>query len=220
MKYICNIWVPNKDNYFIKRFAREPLIDGKGTYQYEKIQAALKTTQKKGNLNTAIDVGAHIGLWTMHLARHFTHVSAFEPIKEHRLCFQKNVNDRNVTLYPFAIGEQNGSVQLKTKPGISCITYIHKNGSEKAILRSLDSFHFKQVHLIKIDCEGYEYFALKGAKKLIGDNLPIISIEQYPGVAKRRYGLPDNQAIQWLIDNFGYTVLDYQSGDFLLEAIR
>jgi len=40
---------------------------------------------------TAVDIGAHCGLWAVQMVEHFQHVISFEPVPEHRECYLKNV---------------------------------------------------------------------------------------------------------------------------------
>jgi len=45
-------------------------------------------------------------------------------------------------------------------------------------MRTLDSFNFTEVDLIKIDCEGYEVPILNGAKETVLCNRPMMIVEQ------------------------------------------
>jgi hypothetical protein len=68
---------------------RNAVVDGNLPYQYHKLVAAMKFVR---SFRVAINVGAHVGMWSMHLARRFDHVFAFEPIPLHRACFTGNVS--------------------------------------------------------------------------------------------------------------------------------
>ncbi len=56
------------------------IVDGKGTYQIEKLRAVLDHCQ---NFRVAVDIGAHVGLWSLQLVKRFEHLHAFEPVAEH-----------------------------------------------------------------------------------------------------------------------------------------
>jgi hypothetical protein len=57
---------------------------------------------------------------------------------------------------------------------------LNKNtGSEKVETRTLDSFNFKDVSLIKIDVEGSEYDVIEGAQDTIKNERPIILCEHH-----------------------------------------
>ena len=53
-------------------------------------------------------------------------------------------------------------------------------------LRTLDSFNFKNVGLIKIDTEGYEVPVLLGAERTIKENKPRLIIEVHRVYKKKK----------------------------------
>ncbi len=63
--------------------------------------------------------------------------------------------------------------------------------------RTLDSYDFKNVDIIKIDTEGYELLVLEGAVNTINNNRPIVQVECVEG-QPRAFG----QTIQELLDFF------------------
>jgi len=195
-------------------------VDGRLAYQWRKIQAAVDKTldvRKHEPLRTAIDVGGHIGLWSFYLSKQFAHVHAFEPVAEHRACFELNTtNITNIDLHPVALGdpedESTAMVAIHTSKGSSGDSWVKGKGSIP--MRRLDDFDFRGVDLIKIDCEGYELFVLQGGQELIRRERPVIIVEQKPGKAKN-FGLPDTHAVTWLKAN-GYELVRELSGDFLM----
>jgi len=65
-----------------------------------------------------------------------------------------------------------------------------KNTSDKRVeseQRTLDSYRFNDVDVIKIDVEGYELFVLEGASETIERNRPIVQIETVE-VQQRLFG--------------------------------
>ena len=69
------------------------------------------------NKRVAVDVGAHIGLWSRYLARHFVNVLSFEPVLENAACFKKNLeNVSNVWLGEVAVGDVPGTVNFTMPP--------------------------------------------------------------------------------------------------------
>ena len=81
-------------------------------------------------------------------------------------------------------------------------------------MQPLDYFMFDNVSFIKIDCEGYEYFIVKGAEETIKENKPTIIVEQKPGKAQR-YGLKETQAVD-LLKSWGMTLKAEDVGDYIL----
>ena len=110
---------------------------------------------------------------------------AFEP---NRLMYQSSLgtielnNLSNVNLFPYAIGEYEGVVNLKEldDSGIQMgpRSEISDNGVEVKITK-LDSIIPKdcKISAIHLDLEGYEFQALNGAKEIIERDKPIIVLE-------------------------------------------
>jgi hypothetical protein len=79
----------------------------------------------------------------------------------------------------------------------------------------LDSYEFKDVDFIKVDCEGYELHVLRGAEQTIISNRPVVIVEQKPGKGKK-YGYADDAAVKYL-QKLGMKVHTIISGDYLME---
>ena len=178
-------------------------------YQGEKLDAALKYVREKG---VAIDIGGHCGLWSKELTRIFGLTVAFEPVPEHRECFERNVKG-NYKLYPFALGEKEGSVKLKKDPVSSGGTHVDPEGDIEAEMKRLDDVYQGTVDFIKIDTEGYEEFILKGATNLLKQK-PVIIVEQKRGHGSF-YGLKDTGAVEYL-KTLGYKQKELMHGDYVM----
>jgi FkbM family methyltransferase len=133
--------------------------------------------------STAIDAGAHIGTHTLTLARAvgpLGRVYAFEPQRKlHReLVHNMRLNQvDNVVALRFALGDEPGVIEMRAPvEGNEGGTPVDKGG-EKAELRTLDSFGFSNVSMLKIDVEGFEDAVLDGAKETIERSKPVILIE-------------------------------------------
>jgi hypothetical protein len=63
-----NIWMPNGDDakWLVEH------ADGLPAYQHKQIEACIEACGKR--LGTAIDGGAHVGLWAIHLLKVFKKV--------------------------------------------------------------------------------------------------------------------------------------------------
>lgn len=185
------------------------IVDGKGTYQIKKLRVLLSHCRQ---FRTAVDVGAHVGLWTMQLAKRFDHVHAFEPVQAHRECFALNVEALNVTMHPMALGESDGLVAMHTEPASSGDSWVSGDGD--ITMRTLDSYEFEDVDCIKLDNEGYELYALRGAEQTLLRCRPVVCVEQKPGKAQK-FGLPETGAVAYLI-GIGYKLARELSGDFIM----
>jgi len=177
MKQVDGIWFPDNEKHLCKMvLASQPKVDGKGTYQYQKLTAALQQVKRKG---LALDVGMHIGLWSMHLVKQFRSVVGFEPVAEHIECLKLNMaGAKNWEVYNCALGSKPGTVGLKCFDGSTGSTQI-QDGAGGISMRRLDDFTFNDpIDLIKIDVENYEYFVLEGGEQIIRRHQPVIILEQ------------------------------------------
>lgn len=143
----------------------------------------------------AVDVGAHIGIWSVELSKHFDRVHAFEPIKENFECLLENVARRPVTVYPgVALGDRDGHCDMSIpRTGNSGMAFAVEDRYETggristARMYTLDSYRFRDVGLIKIDVEGYEGNVVLGAIGTICESTPVIVFEDN-GLGPKRYG--------------------------------
>lgn len=210
IKSVGGIWLPAHDQHLGKwMLDRNEQVDGRLTYQYHKLTEALKHVKF---FRCAVDIGAHVGLWSMHLAKRFVEVQAFEPIGLHRHCFNLNVDSDNVELSAVALGEVAGSIAMHTTPGSSGDSWVKGDGDIPLV--TLDSLELTAVDFIKLDCEGYELFALRGGRATIERWRPAICVEQKPGKAKQ-FGLKDTEAVDFL-KGLGYALAREMGGDYIM----
>lgn len=188
------------------------VLNGRIAYQGRKQLAARELCKER---RTAVDVGGHIGLWSFNLANWFDNVRAFEPVAEHRACFEANVPYDNVELHAIALGDQPGSVSMSTEDGSSGNTTVA--GAGDIPMMTLDSVGLSYVDFIKIDCEGYEEKVLRGAVKTIERWRPVICVEQKRDMATR-FGLKVLGAVEFLQER-GYKVATEISGDYLMVPV-
>ena len=186
-------------------------VDGKLAYQWRKQERAYALAKSR---KLAIDVGAHVGLWSMHMTRAFDRVAAFEPISSHRECFLRNVVQTNVELFPYALGDAPGEVRLTVSEFSSGDSHISEDGDHRSEIRTLDSFGFLDVGLIKIDTEGYELFVVRGAEQTIRRDRPVIVVEQKPNKAAT-FGLNETGAVELLI-SWGARIDSEFAGDYFM----
>jgi FkbM family methyltransferase len=150
--------------------------------------------------NTAVlDIGANIGIMTVHLARSIKGVMvySFEPMPNNINAFKRIVahfNLQNVKLFEIALGNSEGEVEM-VMPIISNVKMqglshvIHDSIPENNVgerfrvsLKMLDKMveltdASPRISAIKIDVENFEFFVLDGAKELIAKNKPFIYAE-------------------------------------------
>jgi FkbM family methyltransferase len=212
IKLVGGVWLPAAEQHLVEWMVkRNQIVDGRLTYQLHKLEAALKHVRK---FRRAVDVGAHCGLWSMHLAKRFERVEAFEPVKLHRDCFEINVDMTVCTLYPIALGEKERMVSMHTANSSSGDTTVA--GAGTIPMQRMDDVlaHAFDVDFIKLDCEGYELFALRGGEELLKRCKPVICVEQKPGKAEQ-FGLARTGAVEYL-QGLGAKVHQEMSGDFIM----
>jgi FkbM family methyltransferase len=132
----------------------------------------------------AIDIGAHVGIWTRRLAKDFCEVIAFEPMPKHIKCHRKNCEGLvSIELNEVALSNVNKTQVMTTKDNNSGMSTLMtpKWKLPKTIVpietRTLDSYNFPKIDFIKIDVEGWEEKVLKGGMKTILKYRPKMYIE-------------------------------------------
>lgn len=212
IKLVGGVWLPSHEQHLVgwmNHPKNKALIDGKLAYQWKKQELAMSHVKQ---WRTAVDVGGHCGLWSMHLVKRFQHVHAFEPVALHRECFERNVQGTNHALYPCALGEVDGKCSMHTQDTSSGDSWV--DGSGEIPIRRLDDFDLQDVDFIKLDCEGYELLALRGGEETLKRCRPTIVVEQKPGRAQK-FGLPETGAVDYL-QGLGAQLLAEKSGDYVL----
>lgn len=187
------------------------ILNGRASYQGAKQCAAMDLCKQ---FRTAVDVGAHIGLWSWNMVHKFKRVEAFEPVAAHRDCFEKNVwpEEERIWLHECALGDHEGMVSIRTEPTSSGDSRV--DGPGDIPMKTLDSFGLHDVDFIKIDTEGHELFVLRGAEETIDRCRPVICVEQKPGHGKH-FGIGDTDAIPYL-QSLGYKTVKILNGDYLM----
>jgi len=179
-----------KDAYFAQLPAND--LGGLSTF--------LRTRQKQFAKARILDIGANIGLAAllMHDILPEAHVHSFEPS---RISFayleanlkQNGVLGRNVSAHQMAIGAETKTEKFTEMPGNHSGSRMEdKPGSYDVKQMSIDNFvrqhDLGPVGFIKLDVEGYEIAALKGASHVIKHHNPVFLFECNP-MALRMSGI-------------------------------
>ncbi len=217
MKQSQGIYLPDDDNHFENHLQKGVIYQGKGTYQFKKLQMAVEAVPEDKRV-IAVDIGAHVGTWSRVLSYMFDTVIAFEPLSKNYECLIENCRDRtNVIAYRTGLSDKEE--QLTFNPvlgntGNSCVCENDAPGSEVVNVVPLDDLSYGRIDFIKIDVEGYELNVLNGAKDTIKRCKPVIIVEQKPGNAEK-YGLTQFAALEFL-KSLGMKVKATKSGDYIL----
>jgi FkbM family methyltransferase len=208
------IWLPDGEKHFPAWMDQHgELLDGKGTYQIKKLRAALGHCRR---FRVAADVGAHVGLWSMHLVKRFELVHAFEPVAVYRECLGRNVAPPP-KVYACALGAVRGRVAMRIPELAGGLDTggTHVGGEGEIAMWPLDSFTLGEVDFIKIDCEGYEHHVIEGARETIARCQPTIIVEQKPHKLGPNFGIKGTPAVD-LLKGMGYAVRQELGGDYIM----
>jgi FkbM family methyltransferase len=217
MKQVRGFWLPDSETHLVPFLENGPMFAGGPTYQAHKWQKALTLFEGRRHF---VDVGAHCGLWSRPLASVFAKVTAFEPLQAHRDCFVKNVALPHVSLEPYALGDKPGYVSMDSVPDSTGDSSVSRPGKPPedcvhfAELATLDSFDLRDVDFLKIDCEGYEAFVIRGGEETIRRDRPCIIVEQKKQHANK-YGEEPMAAVK-LLQGWGANVAFEIAGDYCL----
>ena len=175
------------------------LLEDAGNGQSLQRDAALKHVS---DWRVCLDIGSNIGQWTRPLAERFDSVVCFEPNPNFRECFNKNITESNVTLWPYGLSDREHTAQQDFN------STILQEGEGDIKCRTLDSFGLTNVDFIKIDVDGFEIPLLNGAMETLTQNTPVINIEM-----KRDKRLSTVEKCESILKDLGYRFVHRTKSD-------
>ena len=165
----------------------------RGNYEKAELDFVRRTV---GPGQTVLDIGANIGLFTITMASltgPTGRVYAFEPLEEQATLLARSVAENDfadrVVLERAAVSDQPGSGHLISAPKTTNAGGAYLKAGEVPLghevnqvkLITLDTYPVRRpVHFIKIDVEGAELLAFRGAKELLKQDHPVILSELHP----------------------------------------
>jgi len=208
MKNVHGWYLPDDDTHFTEYLNGIHKAGQPVEYQFAQRDTATRWCDK---FDFALDIGAHVGLWSRPLRLKFKRVIAFEPHKPFIEILKANAP--NVEIESVALGSTISKVGMEVSDGNSGITRVTSGGSVS--MRELDSFELPPVDFIKIDCEGYELPILEGAYTLLKHCSPVIVVEQKP----HKYAWGQHAAVEYLIDKHNFRIVDRVIDDWVLKKL-
>lgn len=175
MKQVYEYWMPDTDEHFERLISKRINNGGPAQYQDDVRDAAYKYVT---DFDIAVDVGANVGLWTKPLTEKFKHVIAFEPLEQVYSCLESNVQNLNVEIHKYALGNVNDNVEMIYDSENTGGSFVSKVGTGNIVIKRMDDLNLPKFGLLKIDCERHELEVLKGAMGTILKYKPIIVCEQ------------------------------------------
>jgi FkbM family methyltransferase len=183
---ICDI--PNQGKFYVEPYRNDIIKNVLRARQVWEPHVLAKIYKYAKAGTVVLDIGAHIGTFTIAMAKAAGDsgtVYAFEP---QRKIFRELKNNcelngvSNVVCHRLAIGDRQQVIAMdkETYPGSEGSTGIG-HGGDVVEMRTIDSFDFKNVSFIKIDVERTEEQVLDGMVDTIRNNKPVIVIELQGG---------------------------------------
>jgi FkbM family methyltransferase len=172
-----------------------------------------------------VDIGAHVGQYTLLTAGLGASVHSFEPNPQTFQLLQYNVQANaltNVRLNQVALADVSKVATIQAGPADNigtCSLGIVRNSKNHFVVQcqSLDSYieenRITDVHVIKIDVEGSELHVLRGAQGVLSRSKPQIIIE-FEERNQCRFGFSCSQLGQFLTD-LGYELFQITDSGLL-----
>lgn len=134
----------------------------------------------------AVDVGASVGWFSFHLLRHAPFVYAFEPNPRLARQLAYELRTQPIRVEQVALSDrlelatlrvprdvhQRASVDVENR--LDDVTDLE---AIEVVLRTLDSYALDDVGFIKVDVEGHELAALRGAERTLRRCRPLLLVE-------------------------------------------
>jgi FkbM family methyltransferase len=175
--------------------------------------------------DVVLDVGANLGLYAVHAAAHArpgARIHCFEPVPANLQRLRRNLaaNGAEATVHAVAVGAASGSLDLylaRHNVGTHSASADLSGGATRVTvpMTTVDeaAAELPRVDVLKIDIEGYDGYALRGAARTIARDRPTLFLEYAPralracGFDPAEFAAPLRGYRHWLgIDEIGAAV--------------
>jgi FkbM family methyltransferase len=154
-----------------------------------------------------LDVGAHVGHWSLRLAKKAAHVFAVEANPATAKTLRRNVAMNgldNVTVIAAAAWDETTTLQLEDPVGQTEGGSTRVLAGDGGVLAMpldglLSQYDIRRLDLIKMDVEGADLHALRGMRGLLRDHQPVLFIECHDV-----YGYYKREDLENLLTDLGY----------------
>lgn len=157
---------------------------------------------------TVVDIGANIGFYSILLSRlvgKSGKVYAFEPdVTNFELLMKNTKRYKNIHLFNVAVGEKDETITLYLSKHMNVDHHTYKTDeardTRKITCISLNTFFAKKgrIDFIKSDIQGFDYFAMKGARKLITRQKHIAILSEFWPYGLMKAGVSAKEYLQLL----------------------
>jgi FkbM family methyltransferase len=178
-----------------------------------------------------LDIGANIGFFTIQLSKMIGpegFLIAIEPQKDNFQLLEKNVianNLNNVRLCNVAVGKAEGIASLYLSDWNGGMHRLYESVCctdelESVKLTTVDALVSNdRIDLIKIDIEGYEFFALEGAKKCLQQNKNIKIVAEYCALTSIEAGASPLAMLEYM-ESLGFSAYTLDGNLVDLENLK
>lgn len=182
-------------------------IHNYGEYNPDETETIIALAEEGSRAKLVLDIGANHGTMGQALEANDYDVVSFEPQPElFKLVLSKNV--RGIK-HNCALGDVEGVAPMprlrydeKNNFGGMGLGFRSVLGSIEVPVRTLDSFNFDNVGLIKLDVEGYEERVLRGGQETIARCRPILYVEDDR--------MAQSKSLREFIESLGYTITEHK----------
>jgi FkbM family methyltransferase len=171
------------------------------------IEDCLRSTTS--SLPVAMDIGAHLGLFTAELAgRGFSQIHSFEPAARTFAKLKANIESSPsargaVRLNCLAVGPTNGMVEMQLELDSPATNHVHLDATEKngwgssqpdrlqqvpmtTVDRYCEECEIRHIDFLKMDAKGLEPYVLDGARECLRNaRISMIVLESRPLALQR-----------------------------------
>jgi FkbM family methyltransferase len=220
-------------------------IRGLAAGAYEQPVADLFATTLRPGM-TVLDVGAHIGYFSLLAARHIGptgQVWSFEPDPANRESLERNVDANEMTdrvlVVPLAVASsvgESGLYRVASDTGSSTLYPSGATGGERIAVTTIsldawaDSEGWPPVDLVKVDAEGAEGAVLGGMTELVKRNPNLVVVVEFQADGLEAAGDDPIDFLMWpqrvgwgrveLLDDRGVRVVDLRDAMELMRRSR
>jgi len=167
-----------------------------------------------------IDCGAFTGDTVNGFIRHcpgYKRIAAFEPdAKNYAQLLANHGGTRDVDLHNAGAYDKEGGGFFSGHGEAASITAENQGGTESIRVNTIDNLNLEKVTFIKMDIEGAELNALKGAEKTILRDKPKLAVCIYHSNGDMLYIA---EYIRQLVPGYAFRVNHYQCHPFLHETV-
>ncbi len=134
--------------------------------------------------DTVIDCGANVGelFYSFDYRNIKINYIGFEPDIKAYDCLEKNLKKYNTSLYNVALSDdiKESILYVDTEGANSSLIKFNDSASQLSVFsKTLDSFNFEKVKLLKLEAEGLELEVLKGSVNTLR-NIDYVSVDYGP----------------------------------------